>query len=443
MTALLIGAGVVCAAGASFSLRQNLTTAFGLPDVLVAQQLPLSLATGMAFGFVLLLNRPAFWSPHRAERLALSLKASIVSLASSSLAIFLTKNSEASRLYLMFLVAALPIVTEAVRVAYSAIASTAGPGRSRRILLVSDSPSPTTSATADRLRAAGATVIGELSHDLNPSALETQIITEEIDDVVFDVTLIKLDQLRSALVLCEQCGVRTHVALQLPQLPHVRPSLATLGGRTVIAFNGTRQDEIELAIKRLVDIALGSLLLLASLPLILFVMALLLLTSGRPLIFRQERVGLNGRRFVMMKFRTMVVDAELTKHHLLQSNELTGPVFKLANDPRVTRIGGFLRRSSIDELPQLINVLMGEMSLVGPRPPVPSEVAKYTPNERRRLSMKPGITGLWQVSGRASLKHFEDWMVLDLKYIDNWSLLTDAEIMCRTVIAVISQKGAM
>jgi lipopolysaccharide/colanic/teichoic acid biosynthesis glycosyltransferase len=162
--------------------------------------------------------------------------------------------------------------------------------------------------------------------------------------------------------------------------------------------------------------------------------------DGSPVIFRQTRVGLNGRRFELLKFRTMQADAEERLAEIEQLNEISGRAFKVTNDPRLTRSGSFLRRSGLDELPQLWNVVRGEMSLVGPRPPLPSEVDGYDVWHRRRLSMKPGITGLWQVSARRE-PDFDRWVRLDLEYIDRWSLLLDFKILLRTIPAVVNQEG--
>ena len=165
------------------------------------------------------------------------------------------------------------------------------------------------------------------------------------------------------------------------------------------------------------------------------------MTSRGPVLFRQERVGLHGRTFHMLKFRSMVANAEALKASLLKSNEQAGPVFKMKHDPRVTAVGRFMRKHSIDELPQLVNVLRGDMSIVGPRPPVPSEVASYETWQRRRLSVRPGLTCVWQVSGRNEIS-FQDWMLLDMRYIDHWSLREDFSLICRTVPVVLTGRGA-
>jgi lipopolysaccharide/colanic/teichoic acid biosynthesis glycosyltransferase len=186
----------------------------------------------------------------------------------------------------------------------------------------------------------------------------------------------------------------------------------------------------------------GALALLAVFAVPMMLIATVVKLSSRgPVLFRQERGGLHGRRFYMNKFRTMIAGAENLKAELTERNQMSGPVFKLAQDPRVTPIGKWLRRTSLDELPQLINVLKGDMSLVGPRPLPLAESAAIQGPLRRRFSMKPGMTGLWQASGRSSVD-FEEWMRLDLDYVDNWSLRLDAQILLRTVVAVLSGKGA-
>ncbi len=193
--------------------------------------------------------------------------------------------------------------------------------------------------------------------------------------------------------------------------------------------------------KRVFDVVVAALALVVSLPIILAAaLAIIVADRGAP-FYSQERVGLNGRRFRMFKLRTMVEGAHDMRDDLLHLNEVDGPVFKIKNDPRLHPLGAFLRRTSIDELPNLFNVLRGEMSLVGPRPPLPSEVEHYGRYEARRLSVTPGITCLWQINGRSSVS-FEEWMRLDNEYIDTWSPLRDLAILVRTIPAVIRKDGA-
>jgi exopolysaccharide biosynthesis polyprenyl glycosylphosphotransferase len=198
----------------------------------------------------------------------------------------------------------------------------------------------------------------------------------------------------------------------------------------------------QMALKRLFDIASSAVALWMLLPLFAVVMAIIKLTSKGPIFFKQVRTGLHGKPFHMLKFRSMVVNAEELKAKLEAQNEQAGGVaFKMKNDPRITRIGRFIRKYSIDELPQLINVLRGDMSVVGPRPPVPNEVAKYQAWQRRRLSVRPGLTCIWQVSGRNQIS-FEEWMYMDMQYIDHWSLSQDLGLIFRTFPVVLTGRGA-
>jgi exopolysaccharide biosynthesis polyprenyl glycosylphosphotransferase len=194
--------------------------------------------------------------------------------------------------------------------------------------------------------------------------------------------------------------------------------------------------------KRAMDIVVSAILLVMLSPLLVVLALGVRLTSSGPAIFMQTRCGLRGRPFRFYKFRSMVADAEARKRELIHLNEVQGPAFKLARDPRITRIGHFLRKYSLDELPQLWNVLIGNMSLVGPRPPTPGEVSAYTRRQARRLSVIPGITGLWQVSGRNNITSFDRWVDLDLAYIERWSLWLDLQILARTVLVVLRAEGS-
>jgi exopolysaccharide biosynthesis polyprenyl glycosylphosphotransferase len=241
--------------------------------------------------------------------------------------------------------------------------------------------------------------------------------------------------------LCRDLGVVVRI---LPELRDVQ----TFAGSQVEVFDGDcvvtffRENQLgQLFAKRVLDLALSSVMLVMLSPLMLLVALLIKLTSPGPVFFVQERMGLNKRRFNLLKFRSMVVDAEQRKHELAALNEQDGPVFKIRNDPRVTSVGRWIRKTSIDELPQLINVLKGEMSLVGPRPPLMSEVDQYDWLYRRRLSIKPGLTCLWQISGRNNIP-FTQWMELDRQYIDNWSIWLDLLILLKTIPVVLLRKGA-
>lgn len=196
-----------------------------------------------------------------------------------------------------------------------------------------------------------------------------------------------------------------------------------------------------LMVKRLFDVVGSMSCLVALAPLLVAISVAIKLDSRGSIVFKQMRIGKNGSQFMFYKFRTMVSDAEQQKKELIGLNEASGPIFKIRRDPRTTRFGYFLRKYSLDELPQLFNVLKGEMSLVGPRPPLPIEVAAYSPSEMKRLLVTPGITGLWQVNGRSDVS-FEDMVRMDLEYIQNWSLLLDLKILLRTIPAVLSGRGA-
>ena len=273
-------------------------------------------------------------------------------------------------------------------------------------------------------------------------AVSKILTTTVVDEVIFAVTPTELAHIEPALLKCELLGVQTHVSLEMENLHVARAISSELRGIPMLTFTTTPLEHGQLLIKRAIDV-IGSIALLVSMtPLMLLTAIAVKATSSGPIFFRQTRSGANGRPFVMYKFRSMCDDAETLQAQLVAANEVSGPVFKIRNDPRLTSIGGFLRRSSFDELPQLWNVLRGEMSLVGPRPPIPSEVMQYEAWQRRRLSMKPGLTCLWQVSGRSEIADFETWMKLDLKYIDSWSLSLDLKILAKTLPAVFTARGA-
>ncbi|MGB9606672.1 MAG: sugar transferase, partial [Bryobacteraceae bacterium] len=269
-----------------------------------------------------------------------------------------------------------------------------------------------------------------------PRLLETRVV----DELLFAVDSRQLAQLEDLLLLCEEEGVRTR--LHVGFLPHVRGrvDLEHLGTEPLLTFSGAPHDDFRLVIKRGLDVILSAAALLVLWPLMLAIALLIRLTSPGPAIFRQTRCGLNGRRFTLYKFRTMVADAEKRKAEVAHLN-VKKTAFKIPNDPRLTPLGRWLRKFSLDELPQLWNVLKGEMSIVGPRPPVPEEVERYERWQRRRLRMRPGLTCLWTLAGRDEVD-FDEWMRLDLEYIDRWSLTLDLEIILRTIPHVLLGRGA-
>lgn len=270
-----------------------------------------------------------------------------------------------------------------------------------------------------------------------------RVLTEmQVDEVVLAVDREDLARLEDTFLLCEEMGIKTRLVLDF--FPHVlaRVELEELEGTPLLTFSTTPGDDLALLVKRVMDVVLSLVLGLVALIPVAVSALLIKLTSRGPVLFRQTRCGLNGRLFTLYKLRTMVLGAEERLAEVAHLNELDGPVFKATRDPRVTPLGRVLRRLSLDEVPQLWNVLLGEMSLVGPRPPIPEEVARYERWQRRRLSMKPGVTGLWQVSGRNEIVDFDEWMSLDLAYIDNWDLMLDLTILLRTIPTVLTGRGA-
>lgn len=261
-----------------------------------------------------------------------------------------------------------------------------------------------------------------------------------IDEIIFAMDSRRITELEEVFLMCDEEGVRTRVAIDF--FPHVNSQvyLDRLGTSPLLTFSATPHDEILLLVKRITDMALGGAALILVSPIMLAVALLIKITSPGPVIFRQTRCGLNGRKFAFYKFRSMCRDAEAMRASLEHLNTKS-TVFKIPDDPRLTPAGRWLRKFSIDEWPQLWNVVKGDMSLVGPRPPLPDEVEQYKRWQRRRLRMRPGLTCLWVVNGRDDVD-FETWMRMDMQYIDNWSLGLDWKIMLRTIPQVLSGRGA-
>jgi len=270
--------------------------------------------------------------------------------------------------------------------------------------------------------------------------LRAMLSKHVIDEIHFAVDSDKLPALEEVFLWCDEEGVCSRIAVDF--FPHVNSNVALerLGGTPLLTFSAAPDDEVLLLAKRLIDVALALALSIGLSPVLLAAAILIKATSRGPLVFRQVRCGLNGRTFTLYKFRSMVADAEqrLGEVAHLNPKEI---VTKIPNDPRLTPVGKWLRRFSIDELPQLFNVLRGDMSMVGPRPAIPSEVERYQRWQRRRLRMRPGLTSLWAVEGRDQVD-FETWMRLDMQYIDNWSLGLDARIILRTIPQVLSGRAS-
>ena len=263
-----------------------------------------------------------------------------------------------------------------------------------------------------------------------------------VDEIIFLGSQRKnVDEFEALVELCQDLGIRIRVATDFLLNLTSEVSLEYLETLPMLTFSTVPDSTLGILAKRVVDVLVASVLLLLFSPFALITGVFIKLTSSGPIFYTQVRCGLYGRKFRLAKFRTMIDGAEDKLWEIRHLNEMGGPVFKMRNDPRVTSLGRVLRKFSVDEVPQVWNVLKGEMSIVGPRAPLPEEVRHYTTKQRRRLSVKPGITCLWQVSGRNDID-FNKWMELDLEYIDNWSFWLDIRIMLKTIPAVFTARGA-
>lgn len=282
-----------------------------------------------------------------------------------------------------------------------------------------------------------------MSESIIVNQLNSVIADQPVDEVLVALPIDKYGPLVETIVRhCEEQGIIVRVQTEMSTLRVARSYIDELQGVPVVTIQSGPQDGWQLVAKRLIDIVGSASLLVALAPLFAAVTLLIRLDSPGPLFFAQERVGFNKRRFRILKFRTMVVGSDQQQHMLEHLNEAEGPVFKIKNDPRITRVGRILRRFSIDELPQLINVLKGDMSLVGPRPLPVRDVEQIDLQwHKRRFSIKPGITCLWQVNGRSNIG-FNEWVRMDLDYIDKWSLGLDLKILIMTIPAVFRGPGA-
>lgn len=276
----------------------------------------------------------------------------------------------------------------------------------------------------------------------NVEHLQELVIEHTADQVFFFLPKDWAGNIEPYLQKCEELGVTARLLLDWYHLSLSRTELSYLGEAPMLTFHTVSLNQSQLLLKRAMDIAGGLVGLILTGLVSVVVAPLIKLTSPGPVFYSQERVGQNGRIFRIYKFRSMVADADCQLEELKEQNELSGAVFKMKDDPRVTPIGKFLRKTSLDEFPQFWNVLKGEMSLVGTRPPTVDEVAEYERYHRRRLSIKPGLTGMWQVSGRNEITDFEEIYQLDVQYIDHWSLSLDVKILLRTLWTVLSGKGA-
>jgi exopolysaccharide biosynthesis polyprenyl glycosylphosphotransferase len=290
----------------------------------------------------------------------------------------------------------------------------------------------------------GIDVLEELNLNDAPLSRLVELLHEHsVNGVILNTRHTDFEQAESVIRACELEGVEIWLVAEFFKTQISRTSFDDFYGRPVMVFRTTPEASWQSASKKFIDFFGAIALLIVSGPILLLVGILVRMTSPGPILFRQQRSGLNGRPFTIYKFRTMVTNAEQLKHELASMNEMHGPVFKVTHDPRITPIGRILRKFSLDEFPQLLNVIRGEMSLVGPRPLPVDEVRRFDDlAHRRRLSVKPGLTCLWQISGRNNVTDFKEWVRLDLEYIDNWSLWLDIKILWRTVPIVLVGTGA-
>lgn len=268
------------------------------------------------------------------------------------------------------------------------------------------------------------------------------ILNNVVDQVVFIVPKTWLFLIEKPIKFCELLGIEINIAIDFFGSKLQKIDQASMFGIPLISLKRNSYSFLELSIKRFIDIILSFIAICLFSPIFVLAAILIKFDSKGSVLFSQVRCGLKGRKFNIYKFRTMTENAESQMDSLKKYNEMSGPAFKMQNDPRITKVGKILRKYSIDELPQLWNVLIGDMSMVGPRPPLPDEVSKYNYWQRRKLSKRPGITCLWQISGRNNINSFNQWLKLDLEYIDNWSLMFDFRILLRTIPAVFFGIGA-
>ena len=430
-----------------------LDEAFNLPDPKIA------VAVFIAMWIVVLWMHGMYRSRARwtiRSDIATVLRATLVQLVATLSLLWIFKLPDVSRLLLGVVFPSLAIAAIGIRIAVrKTLVLARDNGRNVRYMLVLGA-GPRAKAFADLVSnhaELGLVIVGHLKADESDTSpeldrpllgtiddLEQVLHSRIVDEVAICLPFSMEEMIEQVALLCEQEGK----VVRIPVAPMGRllstGVVESIDGVGVFSMANGPDRAISLALKRVVDVIGAGVLMIVLAPVMAILAIAIRLDSSGPIVFRQERVGLHGRCFNVLKFRSMCSDAEEQLDDLKEQNEINGQAFKLADDPRITRVGRFLRRASLDELPQLANVLRGQMSLVGPRPPLPSEVAQYDTWHRRRLSMKPGMTGLWQVRARHS-PEFDHWVAQDLEYIDSWSLWLDFKIIARTVPAVLGGTG--
>lgn len=403
--------------------------------------LPGTLFLLKALGFY---NRPLLFS--RRETAWVLSHAAIIAVLGVVTAVFLRKQELARSVIFLFGAFSFVLVMVKEELLRRWLLSKLGQEQLKRRLVLIGTPEDTAQIARDLdAKARGAVeILARLDLQETPAERLLELLHERAaNGVILSARHTYFDQVEKVIELCELEGVEVWLLADFFKTRISQTSVDDFLGRPTVVFRSAPEASWQGVAKQVLDFVGALLLLLLFSPALVFAALAVKLTSSGPVLFRQQRSGLNGRPFTMLKFRTMVTDAEQLQAELASFNEMDGPVFKVTNDPRVTPLGRWLRKWSVDELPQLWNVLRFEMSLVGPRPLPVDEVRRINdPAHRRRLSVKPGLTCLWQISGRNEVKSFKEWVRLDLEYIDNWSLWLDVKILLKTVPVVLTGAGA-
>ena len=453
--ALLVGADALLATGLLVALS---VWRFGSDWAVWWRQIvpqPAAFVTLYVLAWILALTWAGLYRPRarwslRSEAIDVIRATMVMALLTLSV-LFLFRLPDVSRLLLLILFPTLAVATILLRAFLRfALEAYRRRGHNQRYVLVlgAGQRGQSFAVKLEAHRELGLRVIGFL--DSNPETvapgrwpvlgsledLQRMFHARVVDEVAICLPFSEWDRIDAITSLCEEEGKIVRIPMDMMERAVSAGRVEELDGTPVFSLVSGPDRALALAVKRIVDVVVAALAMIALCPLFAAIAIAIKLGDGGPVLFRQERVGLHGRTFRVTKFRTMQVDAEARRAGLTADNTVKGHAFKLDDDPRVTRVGRFLRRTSFDELPQVQNVLLGDMSLVGPRPPLPDEVAGYDLWHRRRLSMKPGITGLWQVRGRRD-PEFDRWVEADLEYIDRWTLWLDIQIMFRTIPAAL------
>jgi exopolysaccharide biosynthesis polyprenyl glycosylphosphotransferase len=356
----------------------------------------------------------------------------------------LTPPSRGVAMLFAFLAALLLIARERMTIGYFRSRARTGAGREPVLLAGCPGDVKALRQKLNPLQLIEMDIVGEVDIESRPiSELVEVMHRHSVNRVILAGANSNMNRLQQAIAACETEGVEAWMVADFIKTSIAQPSFDVLGSTPMLVFRTTPALSWALLVKGVIDrVGALTLIILAS-PLFLMAFLGIKLTMPGPVIFRQQRSGKNGRPFTMYKFRSMSTDAEMRRAELAALNEMQGPVFKVGDDPRITPFGRWIRKTSVDELPQLINILAGDMSLVGPRPLPLYEVENFENDaQRRRLSVKPGLTCLWQISGRSKVQSFEEWVELDLRYIDNWSIWLDFKILFKTIPAVLFGSGA-